>query len=819
MLAHNLSANLTADPSFQPADREDQMVRAGIARHRARQDRLADRGTASDRDDYASVIRQSLLGVADRIAAALDKSPKRTGPKSKLLLKINSIEESKEGYRGVTVAYITLSTLFNSLVETNDKAKIATSIGTQLNNEARFHYVSQTQPQAWKRLVSHAKERGSARHQTRFIFNTAAKAEIDTGEEWEFKDKTLLGEWLLGLIEEAELITIRSETVKGRTRSEILIQDHVLAWLEEYREKADAGSLPMITPLYAPMTMPPRDWSTPFNGGYETLRCRLVSRGLADYRAADMSRVYQAVNHMQRTAWRIHPGMLELITRLWSEGTKVGKLPLGVQQVVPDRVPAEDWEQMAPDERKARALELRSIHNQNRQAASDQITVNMMLAQARELVDEPEIYMPYYLDFRGRAYCQPLLNPQSAGFTRSMLEFAHGKPLGERGAMWLAIQVASLWDGEYRGKRLSKSSFQDRYDWAVENEELLRSVVESPMVDNRWTNADKPFLFLRSAIDWVGFLDEGVDFVSHVPVSLDGSCSGIQHYAALLRDAEVGARVNLVPSDEPADVYGDVADVVRPMVEAEAGSEAADFWIAHGITRKVVKRPTMTYGYSSREAGFTNVYNTEFVLPKLKRYDDNLSRYLAKKTLEAVQQILPAVETGMRWLQECARLLAHEGKGVEWTAPSGFPVIQREMDVPAIRVETELGGERIRVSIPGASKTVHKLKQKNGISPNHTHSLDAAHLVLTVLQAHEYGITAFSLIHDSFGTLAADTDAMFSAVREAFLDMYEAHDPFQHLYEQAQVALSEEGRRKLPPPPAKGDLDLSQILYSDYAFA
>jgi DNA-directed RNA polymerase len=327
------------------------------------------------------------------------------------------------------VAYITLSTLFNSLVETNDKAKIATAIGAQLSNEARFHYVSKTQPQAWKRLVSYAKEHGSARHQTRFIFNTAAKSGIDAGEEWDFKDRTLLGEWLLGLLEEAELITIRSDTVKGRTRSEILIQDHVLAWLEEYREKADAGSLPMITPLYAPMTTVPRDWSTPFNGGYETLRYRLVSRGLADYRAADMSRVYQAVNAMQHTAWRIHPGMLELITRLWSEGTKVGKLPLGVQQAVPDRVPTEDWEQMAPEERKARALELRAVHNQNRQAASDQITVNMILAQARELVDEPAIYMPYYLDFRGRAYCQPLLNPQSAGFTRSMMEFAHGKPL------------------------------------------------------------------------------------------------------------------------------------------------------------------------------------------------------------------------------------------------------------------------------------------------------------------------------------------------------------------------------------------------------
>jgi DNA-directed RNA polymerase len=84
----------------------------------------------------------------------------------------------------------------------------------------------------------------------------------------------------------------------------------------------------------------------------------------------------------------------------------------------------------------------------------------MALAQARELQDEQAIYMPYQLDYRGRAYCQPLLNPQGADYIRAMLELAHGKPVGERGAMWLAIQTATLWDGEFRGKKLSKAPFK-----------------------------------------------------------------------------------------------------------------------------------------------------------------------------------------------------------------------------------------------------------------------------------------------------------------------------------------------------------------------
>ncbi|GFH30236.1 DNA-directed RNA polymerase, partial [Haematococcus lacustris] len=40
----------------------------------------------------------------------------------------------------------------------------------------------------------------------------------------------------------------------------------------------------------------------------------------------------------------------------------------------------------------------------------------------------------------------------------------------------------------------------------------------------------------------------------------DGSCNGLQHYAALARDSRGAAAVNLVPSDKPQDVYSAVAN-------------------------------------------------------------------------------------------------------------------------------------------------------------------------------------------------------------------------------------------------------------------
>lgn len=43
----------------------------------------------------------------------------------------------------------------------------------------------------------------------------------------------------------------------------------------------------------------------------------------------------------------------------------------------------------------------------------------------------------------------------------------------------------------------------------------------------------------------------------------DGSCNGLQHYAALGRDEKGGQMVNLTPSLQRQDVYQGVAQAVR----------------------------------------------------------------------------------------------------------------------------------------------------------------------------------------------------------------------------------------------------------------
>lgn len=53
------------------------------------------------------------------------------------------------------------------------------------------------------------------------------------------------------------------------------------------------------------------------------------------------------------------------------------------------------------------------------------------------------------------------------------------------------------------------------------------------------------------------------NYISYFPVHQDGSCNGLQHYAALGRDREGAASVNLCSFKQPQDVYSTVLELVE----------------------------------------------------------------------------------------------------------------------------------------------------------------------------------------------------------------------------------------------------------------
>lgn len=80
-----------------------------------------------------------------------------------------------------------------------------------------------------------------------------------------------------------------------------------------------------------------------------------------------------------------------------------------------------------------------------------------------------------------------------------------------------------------------------------------------------WTNSEDLWQTLACCIEIKAVVDSGdpENFVSYFPVHQDGSCNGLQHYAALGRDQIGGKSVNVVPSSKPQDVYSTIVSIVN----------------------------------------------------------------------------------------------------------------------------------------------------------------------------------------------------------------------------------------------------------------
>jgi DNA-directed RNA polymerase len=203
----------------------------------------------------------------------------------------------------------------------------------------------------------------------------------------------------------------------------------------------------------------------------------------------------------------------------------------------------------------------RETYEYNAKLASKRHALGVKLRIAEELRNEEAIYFPHSLDFRGRIYSMSSeLSPQSDDVAKSLLMFAEGKPVGEYGGYWLAVHIANLFG-------IDKVSFDERVAWVQANSEAILDSANDPLDGRRfWTTADDPWCALAACFEWRGFMSFGSEFLSYLPIAMDGSCSGIQHFSAMLRDEQGGKAVNLTPADQPSDIYTEVLYVTKDLL-------------------------------------------------------------------------------------------------------------------------------------------------------------------------------------------------------------------------------------------------------------
>ncbi|KAI8016887.1 hypothetical protein LOK49_LG04G00656 [Camellia lanceoleosa] len=174
--------------------------------------------------------------------------------------------------------------------------------------------------------------------------------------------------------------------------------------------------------------------------------------------------------------------------------------------------------------------------------------------------------------------------------------------------------------------------------------------------------------------------------ISHLPIHQDGSRNGLQHYAALGRDALEAAAVNLVAGEKSADVYSEIAARVHDIMVRDSNKDPATSpnallakLLIGQVDRKLVKQTVMTSVY-----GVTYVGAREQIKRRLEEKgqitDDgllfNAACHAAKVTMSALGEIFEAARAIMGWLGDCAKIIVSENQPVHWTTPLRLPVVQ-----------------------------------------------------------------------------------------------------------------------------------------------
>lgn len=803
-------------------DLEKRMVAFGVNRYNIGVEKANEKNLGHTTQSAQKLMQEFVLPVSANLTLWLSESKPGVKSKYRTLLKVVEPEQA---------AYLTLRAIFDNFTNQIQLVSLASRIGMLIEDEAKFKRFHDEHGEYYETIIQDFRRKGTVnyRHMHR-VLTMKAKSHDVKWIDWTNEERAAVGIKMIDIVlSSTDLIVKRSERVKGKAKfqNQITIEpsDNCLEWINNFDHYAQ-----LLNPDRSPCIIPPDPWTAFDQGGYYTpqLRRRTPLAKLKNkaqvkmFEDRDIGSILKAVNTLQATPWAVNHDILDVLKQVWDKS-----LPIGLPQSEPFPIPLSpvpknlkkaEMNEKQKEEFENWKSEARIVHTMNKERVSKCFQVIRVLRTATEYKDYDKFWFVYQCDFRGRIYATVSgLSPQGPDFAKALLRFADGAALTERGLYWLRVHGANTY-GE------DKVSYASRVEWTLKHERQIQDTANDPLSNTDfWGNADKPWQFLAFCYEYNKYLRHGLGVQTHLPIGLDGTCNGLQNFSAMLSDPIGGAAVNLVPSDKPRDIYATVAEVCTKKLEGNKDN-LAGIWLDFARTqpgqllpRGLAKRPVMTLPYGSTQQSCREyiykymVEDAPEAFPKELRF--KLAVFLTPILWESIGEVVVAARAAMNWIQRCAAIVAKENLPFQWETPIGFPVYQGRKKVISKRVDTELAG-RIKVRLNVDSDRIDVQKQRLGAAPNFVHSMDACHLMMTLIKGSDMGITSFACIHDDFGTNAEDTDKLHTSIRWAFFELYSNNDVLADLKATVEAYAAVE----LPNAPDKGSLNLEEIKRSPYFF-
>ena len=689
-------------------------------------------------------------------------------------------------------AAIALKVLFDRVFSPKQGAATVTNvsgaIGQAVENECMMRHYERNVPGLLKVIKDNYFHRSIGTHQKVKVITTLMnRYEVDHWKPWGQVNRVKLGGWLADCICEVSGYFEKTTIRKGRkTYLELSPTPAFLERKDEIMAQAE-----LFSPLAWPMLIEPNDWTTDGkHGGY---LLNEVMRGYDMVRRGDPTLIQGEtpvafLNKIQKVAYTLNPFIVGVAETLMERGIEVGKFIPIVEIPLPPKPPDIADNAEARLDYRRRAAE---VCNVNAQAFNKSCRTRMTMNAVKRFKDVEKFFLPWSLDYRGRAYPIPaFLTPQDTDFGKSLLKFYEQSFMIPEAEQWLAFQVATTYG-------LDKAPMTERLSWVAENEDLITRIAKNPIGNlSEWEGADEPWTFLAACDEYYHCVINCDRHYTNSCIACDATCSGLQILSGLSRDESCAKLVNVVPSDRPQDAYKVIAEQAKPNVPEH---------IRPYMDRKTTKRTVMTVPYNAKP--FSNRgYIREALKEKGLEVNKEDLTAVVKAVRDAMDVVVPGPMQVMRWIeQEVSNAIDRGLQELTWVTPSGFVVRQKLMKKDIKRIELQLLGScKVHVA-DGDTDKVDKNHHKNATAPNLIHSLDASLLHLSAIRFD----APIALIHDSVLCRATDMSILSTIVRETYMHLFAEHD-YLTAWGQQIGAESE--------PPIIDTLEPESVIESTYFF-
>jgi len=374
---------------------EKHMATLGIEKfHKARLNHL-ENGAATNSSGYNQILSSAIEPLEKAIDAFLSTvAEKKVG-------RHHSAAKHLAGLESCEVAYITLKSVLDDMTKVQNLTFLAGRLGRYVEIEQLAHWVEERQPRLLKSALQRANRKAHSNHHARryatlkYTFKKVGKVEDEGWTSWPSREHIIVGLKLIELLCTStglfEVITLKRAR---STHTIVTPTERFKAWIHALNIRCE-----VLAPEYLPCVIAPKDWSDVTGGGYHTdafaWPLKLVKTRSRVHKAllkkADLSLVYEAINTLQRTGWKVNRRVLEVAEHLNKQGSGLAGLPSGALEMPPrpddyltNKEANEAWRATA-----------RYIHDKNASLMGQRVGVYKTLSMAHMFVDYDAVYFPY----------------------------------------------------------------------------------------------------------------------------------------------------------------------------------------------------------------------------------------------------------------------------------------------------------------------------------------------------------------------------------------------------------------------------------------